>query len=151
MSRNELFYAAMANDIDSNSVPIGLFNNFKTEKTEKNYKYIDLKKRGVVIINDIVRLYALRAGIRRANTQERLDALLKHTLLSKEDIYNLKDCWRFLTQLRLSTQINQEGLPSNCINPDQLNSLERHQLKEAFYLVKQAQQAAVFKFARGSL
>jgi len=141
----------MASDVNANSAPIGLFNNFKTEKTEQHHKYIDLKKRGVVIINDLARLYALKVGIRRANTQERLDALLKYSLLSKEDIYNLKDCWRFLTQLRLRTQINEEGLPSNCINPDKLNSLERHQLKEAFYLVKQAQQGAAFKFARGSL
>ena len=72
-------------------------------------------------------------------------------VLNKQDVYNLKDCWRFLTQLRLRTQINEEGLPSNCINPNKLNSLERHQLKEAFYLIKQAQQAAAFKFARGSL
>jgi len=151
ISRNDLFYAAMASDVNTNSAPIGLFNNFKTEKTEQHHKYIDLKKRGVVIINDLARLYALKVGIRRANTQERLDALLKYSLLSKEDIYNLKDCWRFLTQLRLRTQINEEGLPSNCINPDKLNSLERHQLKEAFYLVKQAQQGAAFKFSRGSL
>ena len=151
ISRDELFYAAMATDIRASSVPIGLFNKLKTQKSDNNHKYIDLKKRGVVIINDIVRLYALKAGIKRANTQERLDALLKHSLLNKDDIYNLKDCWRFLTQLRFSTQINEEGLPSNCINPDKLSSLERHQLKEAFYLVKQAQQAAAFKFARGSL
>ena len=151
ISRDELFYAAMATDIRASSVPIGLFNKLKTQKNDNNHKYIDLKKRGVVIINDIVRLYALKAGIKRANTQERLDALLKHKLLNKDDIYNLKDCWRFLTQLRFSTQINEEGLPSNCINPDKLTSLERHQLKEAFYLVKQAQQAAAFKFARGSL
>lgn len=151
ISRDELFYAAMATDIRASSVPIGLFNKLKTQKNDNNHKYIDLKKRGVVIINDIVRLYALKAGIKRANTQERLDALLKYSLLNKDDIYNLKDCWRFLTQLRFSTQINEEGLPSNCINPDKLSSLERHQLKEAFYLVKQAQQAAAFKFARGSL
>ena len=151
ISRNDLFYAAMATDINNNSVPIGLFNKFKTQKDDNNHKYIDLKKRGVVIINDIVRLYALKAGIKRANTQERLEALLKYNLINKDDIYNLKDCWRFLTQLRLSTQINEEGLPSNCINPNKLNSLERHQLKEAFYLVKQAQQGAAFKFARGSL
>ena len=62
-----------------------------------------------MIINDIVRLYALKAGIKRANTQERLEALLKYNLINKDDIYNLKDCWRFLTQLRLSTQINEEG------------------------------------------
>ena len=151
ISKNDLFYAAMASDIKNTHVPIGLFNQFKLEKDAKQHKYLDLKKRGVVIINDIVRLYSLKAGIQRANTQERLDALLKYSLLNKDDVYNLKDCWRFLTQLRLRTQINEEGLPSNCINPNTLNSLERHQLKEAFYLVKQAQQAAAFKFARGSL
>lgn len=151
ISRNDLFYAAMATDINSNSVPIGLFNQFKLEKSKTTSKYLDLKKRGVVIINDIARLYALKAGIKRANTLERLDALMKHNLISKKDLFDLKDCWRFLTQLRLRTQINQEGLPGNCINPENLTSLEKHQLKEAFYLIKQAQQACAFKFARGSL
>ncbi|MFC3034190.1 DUF294 nucleotidyltransferase-like domain-containing protein [Pseudoalteromonas fenneropenaei] len=151
ISRNDLFYAAMATDISNNSVPIGLFNQFKLEKDKAQHKYLDLKKRGVVIINDIARLYALKAGIRRANTMERLEALAKFNLISKKDLFDLKDCWRFLTQLRLRPQINQEGLPGNCINPEQLSSLEKHQLKEAFYLIKQAQQACAFKFARGSL
>ena len=62
-----------------------------------------------MIINDIVRLYSLKAGIQRANTQERIDALMKFSLLNKDDLYNLKDCWRFLTQLRLGTQINRDS------------------------------------------
>ncbi|USD28045.1 CBS domain-containing protein [Pseudoalteromonas sp. SCSIO 43201] len=151
ISKNELFYAAMATDINANSVPIGIFQQFKLEKDKGKHKYLDLKKRGVAIINDVVRLYALKAGVARANTLERLEALNKGALLAKSDINNLKDCWRFLTQLRLKTQINREGLPGNCINPESLSSLEKHQLKEAFYLVKQAQQASAFKFARGSL
>jgi CBS domain-containing protein len=151
ISKNELFFAAMATDINANSVPIGLFQQFKLEKNESKHKYLDLKKRGVVIINDLARLYALKAGVRRANTLERLDALTKFNLISKKDIYNLKDCWRYLTQLRLKTQLNKEGLSGNCIDPEMLTSLEKHQLKEAFYLIKQAQQACAFKFARGSL
>ncbi|MEI5640604.1 MULTISPECIES: DUF294 nucleotidyltransferase-like domain-containing protein [unclassified Pseudoalteromonas] len=151
ISKNELFYAAMATDINTNSVPIGIFQQFKLETDKSKHKYLDLKKRGVAIINDVVRLYSLKAVVARANTLERLEALAKHQLLAKEDVENLKDCWRFLTQLRLKTQINREGLPGNCINPENLSSLERHQLKEAFYLVKQAQQASAFKFARGSL
>lgn len=151
ISKNELFFAAMATDINANSVPIGLFQQFKLEKDGSAHKYLDLKKRGVVIINDIARLYALKAGVRRANTLERLDALTKFSLISKKDIFDLKDCWRYLTQLRLKTQINREGLPGNCINPELLTSLEKHQLKEAFFLIKQAQQACAFKFARGSL
>ncbi|KAF7788196.1 CBS domain-containing protein [Pseudoalteromonas rubra] len=149
--KNELFYAAMAADINVNTVPIGLFQQFKLQQDKHKHKYLDLKKRGVVIINDVVRLYALQAGIRKANTLQRLQALKGHRVLSAEDIANLQDCWRFLTQLRLRTQIDQEGLPENCINPEHLSSLERHQLKEAFHLIKQAQQACAFKFARGSL
>ncbi|MCG7536253.1 DUF294 nucleotidyltransferase-like domain-containing protein [Pseudoalteromonas sp. OOF1S-7] len=149
--KNELFYAAMAADINVNTVPIGLFQQFKLQQDKHKHKYLDLKKRGVVIINDIVRLYALQAGISKPNTLQRLRALKNHQVLSSEDIANLQDCWRFLTQLRLRTQIDREGLPENCINPEQLSSLERHQLKEAFQLVKQAQQACAFKFARGSL
>ncbi|ALU43141.1 DUF294 nucleotidyltransferase-like domain-containing protein [Pseudoalteromonas rubra] len=149
--KNALFYAAMAADINTNTVPIGLFQQFKLQQDKHKHKYLDLKKRGVVIINDVVRLYALQAGIRKANTQQRLHALKEHKVLSAEDIANLQDCWRYLTQLRLRTQIDKEGLPENCINPEHLSSLERHQLKEAFHLIKQAQQACAFKFARGSL
>ncbi|MFY8273018.1 DUF294 nucleotidyltransferase-like domain-containing protein [Pseudoalteromonas sp. SSDWG2] len=148
---DQLFYRALASELNLNSVPIGLFNQLKTQKDEQHHRYIDLKRRGIVIINDIVRLYALQGNIRYASTLERLDALTKTQLLSKKDIFDLKDCWRYLTQLRLHAQLSGESLPSNCINPDSLTSLERHQLKEAFYLVRQAQQAASFKFARGSL
>ncbi|CAH9053331.1 Inosine-5'-monophosphate dehydrogenase [Pseudoalteromonas holothuriae] len=149
--KNDLFFAAMASDINTNSVPLGLFQQFKLEKDQQQHKFLDLKRRGVVIINDIVRLYALKARIYKANTQERLEALLDSQQLSKKDIYDLKDCWRFLTQLRLKTQLESEPLPENCINPECLTSLEKHQLKEAFHLIKQAQQACAFKFARGSL
>ncbi|MBQ4813625.1 CBS domain-containing protein [Pseudoalteromonas luteoviolacea] len=151
IGQQELFFAAMATDISTNSVPIGLFQQFKLQRSKDKSKYLDLKTRGVAIINDLVRIYALKCGISKANTQARLKALKDHTQLSKRDIYNLQDCWRFLTQLRLRSQIEQHQLPANCINPETLSSMERHQLKEAFHLIKQAQQACVFKFARGSL
>lgn len=140
ITKDQLFFASMATDINNNSVPIGLFNQFKLEKIkEKNkdkHKYLNLKKRGVVIINDIVRLYSLNHAIRASNTLERLNALAKISHINKTDIYDLKDCWRYLTQLRLRTQINQEGLRSNCINPNKLTSMEKHQLKEALNLEK---------------
>ena len=150
-TKNQIFFASMATDINTNSVPIGLFNQFKLEKNNQKNAYLDLKKRGVAIINDIVRLYALNNNISAANTLERLSILSRQDGINKSDIYDLKDCWRYLTQLRLNVQLQQKGLPANCIDPEDLSSLERHQLKEAFYLIKQAQQAAAFKFARGSL
>ncbi len=149
--KNQIFYASMATDINTNSVPIGLFNQFKLEQDKQKHRYLDLKKRGVAIINDIVRLYALHNGITSPNTLSRLDALERLEHINKKDIYDLKDCWRYLTQLRLNVQLSQKGLPANCIDPEDLTSLEKHQLKEAFYLIKQAQQAVAFKFARGSL
>ncbi|NOU51641.1 CBS domain-containing protein [Pseudoalteromonas sp. JBTF-M23] len=151
LKKDDLFFAAMATDINTNSVPLGLFQQLKLEKDQQHHKFLDLKRRGVVIINDLVRLYALKAQIYKANTLERLEALLSCDLLSKNDVYDLKDCWRYLTQLRLNHQLEHDHLPENCINPADLTSLEKHQLKEAFYLIKQAQQACAFKFARGSL
>ena len=43
ISKNDLFYAAMASDIKNTHVPIGLFNQFKLEKDAKQHKYLDLK------------------------------------------------------------------------------------------------------------
>lgn len=151
ITKNQIFYASMATDINTNSVPIGLFNQFKLESNQTKHKFLDLKKRGLVIINDIVRLYALHYGLIQANTIERLNALRKLPEINQNDIYDLKDCWRFLSQLRLNVQLHQAQIPANCINPKALTSMEKHQLKEAFYLIKQAQQAVAFKFARGSL
>ncbi|KZN66029.1 hypothetical protein N473_10695 [Pseudoalteromonas luteoviolacea CPMOR-1] len=151
MQTQDLFFAAMATDISVNSVPMGLFQQFKLQRNKRKHGYLDLKTRGVSIVNDLARIYALKCGVTKANTQSRLEALKAFSVLSKEDIYNLQDCWRFLTQLRFKIQIEDLDLPPNCINPEHLSSLERHQLKEAFHLIKQAQQACVFKFARGSL
>ncbi|BBN82745.1 cyclic nucleotide-binding protein [Pseudoalteromonas sp. A25] len=151
LKKDDLFFAAMATDINTNSVPLGLFQQLKLEKDQQQHKFLDLKRRGVVIINDLARLYALKAQIYKANTIERLDALLSSDLLNKNDVYNLKDCWRYLTQLRLNNQLEHDHLPENCIDPADLTSLEKHQLKEAFCLIKRAQQACAFKFARGSL
>ncbi|MCF6440108.1 DUF294 nucleotidyltransferase-like domain-containing protein [Pseudoalteromonas luteoviolacea] len=151
MQKQDIFFAAMATDISANSVPMGLFQQFKLQRDKRKHGYLDLKTRGVAIVNDLARIYALKCGLTKANTQARLEALKAFSILSKEDIYNLQDCWRFLTQLRFRIQIEDLDLPPNCINPEHLSSLERHQLKEAFHLIKQAQQACVFKFARGSL
>lgn len=151
VEKHQLFFRALAAELNLNSVPIGLFNQFKLQSDEKEQKYLDLKKRGIVIINDIVRLYALQHNIQGANTLERLEALKKQPDINSKDMENLKDCWRYLTQLRLNSQLQHAGLPSNCISPALLSSLEKHQLKEAFYLIKQAQQAATLRFVKGGL
>jgi CBS domain-containing protein len=151
LCKNDLLYTAMVNDINKNSVPIGFFNQFIFEKGHGEHKYLDLKSRGILIINDLVRLYALKAGILKANTLERLDALLKFNVLSQREILDLRDCWRYLTELRLKTQIDQNGLLSNCIDPQTLATLQKYKLKKTFALIKQAQHTSAFKLTKKSV
>ncbi len=146
IKNNTDFLAKMALDINSNLVPLGLFNHFKLEKTYENNKYIDLKAKGVDIITDLARLYSLKYGISSANTLERLTQLAKLPELNNQDMYDLKDCWRYLTQLSLRTHRRGLNVPANYINPENFSQIKNQQLKEAFNLLKQAQQVAVNKF-----
>ena len=56
---------------------------------------LDIKKRGVMPITDLVRVYALANGIVAVNTQERLQQLLEQKVIDENDARNLMDAtWR---------------------------------------------------------
>lgn len=152
-AQQPLFLAMLATDIQQRQVPLGVFSQFKYERDDQDHKYLDLKKRGVAIINDVVRTYALAFAVNEVNTLARLKALTAIWEIDRSNLADLADSWRYLTQLRLQAQFNDSGqaLPANCLDPKKLSPLERQHLKEVFSHIKKAQQAAAFKFARSGL
>ena len=131
-------------------MPLGLFNRFRT-KSEGDFDYIDIKKQAIAILNDIVRLYALAAGLTVPSTPGRLEQLKGSSSLSDKDNQNLLEAWQFLTQLRMNAQMyRQEGskIPANSVDPESLSTLQRRQLKAAFKVIKDCQQGVAFKFGR---
>lgn len=150
LGRSEFFLGNLARLQGRIQVPLGLFNRFRGTESGKDSDWIDIKRYGIALINDIVRLYSLHAGLVAPRTLERLALLTESRLLTKKDNQALADVWRFLTQLRLEHQLQVWGTsaPKNALDPDCLSPLTRRQLKSAFGILKNAQQGASLKFGR---
>ncbi|MFQ6370617.1 DUF294 nucleotidyltransferase-like domain-containing protein [Shewanella sp. YIC-542] len=148
---NDIFLAALTGNALSESPPLGFFRQFVLERDGTEEKGIDLKHRGSVLINDIARVYALSAGIHEVNTAKRIRTLIANGILTRKDGLNLADALEFIAHMRLANQgrqyENQEPL-SNYLKPQALSSLMRHQLRDAFKVVHDAQAALKLKFMR---
>ncbi|WP_447018433.1 DUF294 nucleotidyltransferase-like domain-containing protein [Shewanella algae] len=148
---NDIFLAALTGNALSESPPLGFFRQFVLDRDGSEVKGMDLKHRGSALINDIARVYALAAGIKEVNTAKRIRALMESKLLSRKDALNLADAHEFIAHMRLANQGRQfeqgQGI-SNFLMPQALSSLMRHQLRDAFKVVHDAQAALRLKFTR---
>ncbi|WP_394204129.1 DUF294 nucleotidyltransferase-like domain-containing protein [Shewanella waksmanii] len=148
---NDIFLAGMAGNSLTVSPPLGFFKKFVLERDGSEVKGIDLKHKGNALINDIARVYALFAGIKEVNTAKRIRELMQLNIINRKDALNLADAHEFIAHMRLSNQGHQytHNQPvSNYLMPQQLSSLVRHQLRDAFKVVHDAQAGMKLKFTR---
>jgi len=131
-------------------VPLGLFDRFRTQRKDGT-ESIDIKKLGIAVANDLVRLQALQAGLTEAPTLARLQALSGRRGQAQEDLDNLAEAWRVLTDIRLRWQLSDMARVSapNHIQPDRLSTSERRQLKAAFRILKRSQDAVALRYRLG--
>ncbi len=146
--KTPIFLAALAREIESNAVPLNLFQRFVFDKKAKAPHCINLKEHAVATINSIVRLYALADGISEAATLVRLKLLSDTCGLSTPDRANLQHIWIFLNELRMRSQL-QQSQPDNFVDIDSLAPAEKYQLKNAFKAIQRAQSAVLVKFSGG--
>ena len=150
LGRSEFFLGNLARLQSNVQVPLGLFNRFRGTESGKDSDLIDIKRYGLALVNDIVRLYSLHAGLTEPRTLTRLALLQDSKLLNRKDNQALGEAWQFLTQLRLQHQLAVWGTdqPKNALDPDELSTLVRRQLKTAFSILKDCQQGVGMKFGR---
>ncbi|MCE9686914.1 DUF294 nucleotidyltransferase-like domain-containing protein [Shewanella sp. AS16] len=149
--KNALFLAALAGNALQTSAPLGFFRTWVLERDGREIKGIDLKHRGNALINDIARVYALAAGIKEVNTAQRIRAVMALGELNRQDALNLADAQEFIAHRRLANQGAQftAGQPmSNYLKPADVSSLVRHQLRDAFRVVHEAQDGLRMTFLR---
>lgn len=142
LARSRDFLNALALFILKNSPPISVFRHFTLEKSGDFRGCFDLEKKGLMPLVDLVRHYALEAGIRKTATLERLKALQPLSSLMGENRAELEYAFEFLTGLGLKSrqdQSNRGVAPHSFLNPDDLNSLEKKTLKEVFTLIARMQ------------
>lgn len=148
---NDIFLAGMTGNSLIESPPLGFFRTFVLERDGSEVKGIDLKHKGNALINDIARVYALSAGIKEVNTAKRIRALMDANILNRKDALNLADAHEFIAHMRLANQgyqYTQGQKVSNYLLPGHLSSLVRHQLRDAFKVVHDAQSGMKMKFMR---
>ncbi|BAJ01664.1 DUF294 nucleotidyltransferase-like domain-containing protein [Shewanella violacea] len=148
---NDIFLAGMAGNALTESPPLGFFKQFVLERDGREVKGIDLKHKGNALINDIARVYALSAGIKEVNTAKRIRLLMELNIINPKDGLNLADAHEFIAHMRLSNQGYQDKHSqeiTNYLKPQHLSSLVRHQLRDAFKVVYDAQSGIKLKFTR---
>lgn len=148
---NQLFLMYLAQTALQRTAPLGFLKNFILEPDGKHKKGLDLKKRGISLITDLVRVYALSAGITEINTRERLKQLVQHDALDMKEMKNLSDAFDILAQLRWEKHqqdLQKEHDVSNLLDPATLSGLQRHQLKDCFAVINDAQSSLKYRFCR---
>ncbi|MDG2328097.1 MAG: DUF294 nucleotidyltransferase-like domain-containing protein [Halioglobus sp.] len=143
-SQNSIFLAALCANALEARPPLGIFRRFVVDRDGEHRKELDLKKRGVLPLTEIVRLHALAHKISAVNTDERLKALAAEKHLTITNSRNLADALHFIQHLRISHQCEQvmrgESV-SNFLNPRDLPKMAREQLRDAFSIIDEAQSA----------
>lgn len=152
--KNTIFQALMCDNALHHSPPLGFFKTFVLERDGDHIKSLELKKRGTIPIVDIARNYALHAGLPEVSTQSRLMALEQAGVMSRSLVSSLIDAHEFIAGIRLESQaaeFRRGETVDNLVDPSTLSPLMRHQLKEAFHLVRQAQTVMKSRFGRGAI
>lgn len=140
--QNDLFLYHLAKNATDNSPPLGFFKHFLVEDDGLHKKGLDLKKRGISLITDLARVYALHHNVTEVSTKERLIALEKLKVLSPHQRQNLQGAYEVLANLRWKVQaqeLTQGRKLTNVLELDTLHLLERHQLRDAFTVINQEQ------------
>jgi len=129
--------------------PTGLFRRFRLPMARRAHPVIDLKRAATPLV-DIVRIYALRHGIRETNTHDRLYGLYLKNVISRQDHAELEQAYSFLMQLRFLRQIealeSASAEPDNVVNPNSLSKFEQNMLREALKRIEVLQARARFDF-----
>ena len=135
-----LFLRFMAGNAVQVEPPIGFIRDFIFDKSPDFPHTLDLKAGGARLFVDAARILALASGVSETSTAQRLRVLAERGKLGRDDVQAIIESFFYIQQLRLKNQQGEvvEGA-ANRVDPDKLNELDRHVLKEAFKQAKRLQ------------
>ena len=149
---NTIFLAYMVGNALTHQPPLGMFKGISTIRSGEHKGTIDLKHTGIVPVVDLARVYALACGDAAVNTHERLLGAAAGGAISEDSARDLRDALEFLAFTRIQHQARQMAAghkPDNFLNPDDVSSFERSQLKDAFMVVQALQSVLGQRYQSG--
>lgn len=150
---NKLFLKYMADLAIRVKPPLGFFKSFVVDKDGEHKNELNLKFKCIAPLINIVRLWALEAGIAETSTAARIERI-KHLSGNPAVEYanELSQAFEFLSLLRIHHQYQQIDAaqePDNFLNPESLSSLEKKTLKETCHLITRTQEFINKKYNPG--
>ncbi len=135
-----LFLRLMTENALQCQPPLGLIRDFVFDGNKDFPHTLDLKMVGSRPFVDAARIFALANNIAVTSTAQRLRGAAEATNLGA-DLEAMIDGFYFIQQLRLRRQHDLQGSDAgaNRVDPDMLNELDRHILKEAFRQARKLQ------------
>ena len=149
VQKNLIFRRFMADNALSHRPPLGFFRRFVQEDDGSHSEGLNLKHRGIVPITDLIRMRALEAGISEPNTFRRITLAVAAGVINENDASSLRDALILINRIRIYHQAKQMTAgekPTNFVPPEQLSPLMRRNLKAAFMLVVEAQNALALRY-----
>jgi CBS domain-containing protein len=146
---NRIFRRFMAANALTHRPPLGFFRRFVQEDDGSQSEGLNLKHRGIVPITSLVRIRALEAGIREPNTYRRIKLAVEAGAMNENDASSLRDALVLINRTRLShqsAQVTAGEKPTNFVPTEDLSPLMRRNLKAAFMLVVEAQNALALRY-----
>lgn len=126
-----MLFRMMASDDAESRHPLGLFNRLITTRHEGR-NVIDIKRTGLRILVDGIRVFALGAGISRTKTLERVAALRRLGVFDREFSETIRIAFEELQDLLFAHQLAQADrgeTPNPLIDVDELTSYDLERLR----------------------
>ncbi|MFB3739095.1 MAG: putative nucleotidyltransferase substrate binding domain-containing protein [Candidatus Velamenicoccus archaeovorus] len=124
--------------------PTGFFRDLVVESRGEHAGRLDVKHGGLVIVGNLARFWAIRAGSPAKRTIARLRAAEAAGAIDAETRDQLIEAFRFLWGIRLQHQVSRLRAgepPDDFVDPAELGPVARRGLKESFRVIARAQRA----------
>ncbi|MGV3509712.1 MAG: DUF294 nucleotidyltransferase-like domain-containing protein [Sphingobacteriaceae bacterium] len=142
------FFYTLAKNALQYEPPLTFFKNIRTQTVGKQ-EVFDIKTAMTPIV-DLVRVYALKERIFKANTGERLKALKEKEVFSETAFQELSHSYYFLMGMRLKSQASQiiydKHTPDNYIAIRKITKIEQVTLVEIFKTIENFQAKIKLEF-----
>ena len=139
---DELFVRHLARRAMEDRPPTGFLRDLVVRRKGEHVGRLDVKHGGIVIIGNLARVHAVRAGVSAKGTLDRLEGAAAAGAIEPDHARELAEAFRFLWDVRLRHQVAQVQAaqpPDDFMDPSDLGSVTRRGLKEAFRVIARAQ------------
>lgn len=144
----KMLFRMMVSDDAKISQPLGFFNRLVTTP-HKGSQVIDLKRTGLRIIVDAMRVFALREGISRCKTMERIAALRRLGVFDADFSESMRIAFEELQDLLFTHQLDQVErgeTPDPLVRMERLSSHDKERLRVSLRACRRMRERLQYAF-----